>query len=305
MVDDAPQPLIIFATYQAQPTLSEDDELFARALERRGARVRPMPWDDKAFAWESADAVVIRSTWDYHHRLPEFLSWVERVSTATTLHNDARVVKWNSHKTYLGALAREGVPVIHTVFATAGAPLDVEAVARTHGWHDVVVKPAVSNAAHETRRFAPGARREAQIHLDRLLPARDVMIQPHLAALAEQGELSLLFARGSFTHAVRRRSALVDGHLMPKSAPAEVPPAAHRCADRVLAAAQALTGVSPNDYLYARVDLAPSEENFLLLELELIEPSLFLVHAPAAAEKFADALLRMTGERARGDRPGG
>ena len=289
--DDAHQSLIIFATYPAQPTLSEDDELFARALERRGARVRGMPWDDKAFDWSSGDIVVIRSTWDYHHRLAEYLSWVERVSTTTTLHNDARVVKWNSHKTYLGDLARLGVPVIHTVFATAGAALDVEAVARTHGWHDVVVKPAVSNNAHETRRFAPGARREAQTHLDRLLPVRDVMIQPHLAALAEQGELSLLFARGGFTHAVRRRSALVDGHVMPKSAAAEASAAAHRYAERALAAAQELTGVSPNDFLYARVDLAPSGADFLLLELELIEPSLFLLHAPAAAERFAEALL--------------
>ena len=286
------QPPIIFATYQAQPTLSEDDELFARALERRGARVRGMPWDDAAVKWSTARAVVIRSTWDYHHRLAEYLSWVERVSAATTLHNDARVVKWNSHKTYLGELAREGVPVIHTVFASAGGDLDLEAVARSHGWHDVVVKPAVSNNAHETRRFAIGARGDAQAHVERLLPVRDVMIQPHLAELAEQGELSLLFARGRFTHAVRRRSALVDGHVMPKSAPAEAPAAAHRCAERVLAAAQDLTGVSPDDYLYARVDLAPSGADFLLLELELIEPSLFLIHAPAAAEQFAEALLK-------------
>jgi hypothetical protein len=291
MAEEASQPLIIFATYAAQPTLSEDDELFARALERRGARVRAMPWDDKSFAWSSADIVVIRSTWDYHHRLADYLAWVERVSATTTLHNDARVVKWNSHKTYLGELAREGVPVIHTVFASAGADLDLEAVKRVHGWHDVVVKPAVSNAAHETRRFASGAHGDAQAHLDRLLPVRDVMIQPHLSELAEQGELSLLFARGTFTHAVRRRSALVNGHPMPKSASAEAPARALECAERVLTGAQALTGVTPNDYLYGRVDLAPSGADFLLLELELIEPSLFLLHAPAAAESYAEALL--------------
>jgi anti-anti-sigma factor len=94
-----------------------------------------------------------------------------------------------------------------------------------------------------------------------------------------------------FTHAVRRRSALVDGHPMPKSAPAEAPARALECAERVLTGAQALTGVPPNDYLYGRVDLAPSGADFLLLELELIEPSLFLLHAPAAAESYAEALL--------------
>ena len=117
------------------------------------------------------------------------------------------------------------------------------------------------------------------------------MLQPHLTSLAEQGELSLLFAGGGFTHAVRRRSALVDGHPMPKSAPASVPATAHRCAERVQAAASTLTGVAADDFLYARVDLAAEGDDFLLLELELIEPSLFLLHAPDAAEHFADALV--------------
>lgn len=283
-------PLIIFATYAAHPEVTEDDQLFARALERRGARVRAAAWDS-AVAWGEATAVVIRSTWDYHHRLGEFLAWVDRVAAATTLHNGARVVQWNSHKTYLAELSHRGVPVIDTVFAAVGSRLDLDQIARRHGWGDVVVKPAVSASAHETRRFAGEGRADAQAHLDRLLAARDVMVQPHLADLAEQGELSLLFARGQFTHAVRRRSALVDGHVMPKSAPAAAPPNARRCAERVLDTAGVLTGVSPNEYLYARVDLAPSGDEFVLLELELIEPSLFLGHAPDAAEAFAAALV--------------
>src|SRR5204863_7871767 len=132
----------------------------------------------------------------------------------------------------------------------------------------------------ETRRVDVADRTERQALLDRVLATRDVMVQPHLSALAEQGELSLLFARGQFTHAVRRRSALVDGHVMPKSAPAEASAAALRCAERVLDVAGALTGLAPTDLLYARVDLAAVGGEHLLLELELIEPSLFLVHAP-------------------------
>ncbi|HKN66646.1 MAG TPA: hypothetical protein VJW73_10235 [Gemmatimonadaceae bacterium] len=292
--DDAEQSLVLFATYAARPELTEDDQLFASALERRGVRVRAAAWDDPAAAWSSAAAVVIRSTWDYHLRHAEFLEWVDRVSASTTLHNDARLVRWNSHKQYLGEIARAGVPVIDTVFATMGAPVHVTDVAREHGWHDLVVKPAVSASAHETRRFMPNELAAAQAHLERLLPGRDVMLQPHLTALAEQGELSLLFAGGQFTHAVRRRSALVDGHPMPKSALASAPAAAHRCAERVLAAAGALTGVEPNDLLYARVDLAAAGDDFLLLELELIEPSLFLLHAPKAAERFAEALVSLS-----------
>lgn len=289
-IDDGEPPLVIFATYAAHPELTEDDALFARALERRGLRVRGAAWEDPAAAWSSAAAVVIRSTWDYHLRLGEFLDWVNRVASTTPLHNDARVVRWNSHKKYLADVARAGVPVIDTVFASAGTRLDVASIAREHGWGEIVVKPAVSASAHETRRFAPDEQRVGQEHLERLLGTRDVMLQPHLEALAEQGELSLLFARGRFTHAVRRRSALVDGHPMPKSAAAPAPAAAHRCAARVLAAAGTLTGVQADDYLYARVDLAPAGNDFVLLELELIEPSLFLLHAPDAAEQYADGL---------------
>jgi hypothetical protein len=283
---------VLFATYGAQPGLTEDDQHFARALERRGVQVCAAAWDDPAAAWSSAAAVVIRSTWDYHLRRADFLTWVARVSAATTLYNDARAVRWNSHKSYLAEIARRGVPVIDTVFASVGSNLDLTAVAREHGWRDVVVKPAVSASAHETRRFDVPDRAEGQAHLDRLLATRDVMVQPHLAALAEQGELSLLFARGRFTHAVRRRSALVDGHVMPKSAPADAPAAAIECAARVLEAAGALIGVSPNEMLYSRVDLAATGSDCVLLELELIEPSLFLVHAPNEAEAFAAALVK-------------
>jgi hypothetical protein len=292
MTSDDTRPLVLFATYSERPGLTEDDQLFARALELRGARVRPAVWDDTAAAWSSAAAVVIRSTWDYHLRRADFLAWIDRVSSSTMLHNDARVVRWNSHKRYLAGIAQRGVSVIDTVFADAHTSLDLRDVARTHGWTDIVVKPAVSASAHETRRFDANERAEGQAHLDRLLATRDVMIQPHLSALAEQGELSLLFARGRFTHAVRRRSALVDGHVMPKSAPANAPAAAVKSAERVLEAAATLTGVAPDALLYSRVDLALAEDDYSLLELELIEPSLFLLHAPNAAEHFADALWK-------------
>jgi hypothetical protein len=292
--EDITQPLIIFATYAARPELTEDDQLFASALERRGVRVRAASWDDPAAAWSSAAAVVIRSTWDYHLRHAEFLGWVDSVAASTALHNDARAVRWNSHKRYLDELAKREIRVIDTVFADAGSRLDVDLIARAHGWADVVVKPAVSASAHETRRFANEERDQAQAHLERLLGSRDVMVQPYLTALAERGELSLLYARGRFSHAVRRRSALVDEGSMPKSAATGASDAARRFAYGVLAAASDAAGVAPNELLYARVDLAESgADSYQLLELELVEPSLFLLHASDAAEHFAGALLNL------------
>jgi hypothetical protein len=285
-------PLILFATYSARPELTEDDQLFARALQQRGARVRGASWDDAAAAWSKAAAVVIRSTWDYHLRRDDYLAWVERVGATTSLYNDARVVRWNSHKRYLDELSKRHVAVIDTVFADKGSRLDLDLIARAHGWTDTVVKPAVSASAHETRRFTLEQRATGQLHLERLLEQRDVMVQPHLSALAERGELSLLYARGRFTHSVRRRSALIEGDTMPKVAAAMASTAARRHAYRVLAAAADTIGISPNDLLYARVDLVETgSDEYVLLELELVEPSLFLLHAPEAAEQYADELM--------------
>lgn len=284
--------LVLFATYSAQPDITADDQLFADALERRGLTVRAAAWDDPAVAWHHASAVVIRSTWNYHFHRDEFLAWTERVASLTRLHNEPRVVRWNSHKRYLTDLAGRGVRVIETVFAEPGARLALDAIAVAIASDDLVVKPAVSASAHETRRFALHERAEGQAHLDRLLSARDVMVQPHVSALAERGELSLLFAGGRFSHAIRRRSALVDAGQMPKSARATATDAARAFAERVLVAATDNIGVSTGELLYARVDLAETApDDYLLLELELIEPSLFLLHAPEAAENFASALL--------------
>jgi len=285
-------PLILFATYSASPALTADDALFAAALEQRGARVQAAVWGDPAVSWSSAAAVVLRSTWDYHLNVATFLDWVDGIAAVTKLHNDCRVVRWNSHKKYLGDLARRGVPVIQTVFADAGAQLDFASVAESIDAAELVVKPAVSASAHETRRFATDARLDAQAHLDRLLAERDVMVQPHVSGLAERGELSLMYVRGQFSHAVRRRSALVDAGAMAKSAAAKATSEAHRTGAQVLVAASEAAGVEPNELLYARVDLAEVEpDEFVLLELELIEPSLFFTHAPEAADRFADAVL--------------
>lgn len=283
---------MLFATYVERPDLTADDCLLAAALAQRGITVRAARWDDPATSWRDAAAVIVRSTWDYYRRRDEFLDWTERVATETVLHNTPPVIRWNSHKGYLAELAARGIPVIDTVFAAAGSDTDVVALAAVHEWDDVVIKPAVSAAAYETRLFRATERAAAQAHLDRLLVQGDAMLQPHLAALGERGELSAMFARGRFTHAVRRRSALASGATLPKSAAAEAPPAALRLANRVLEEASALVPV-PEAPLYARVDLAETPPHgFQLLELELIEPSLFFGNAPAsAAEQMADAIL--------------
>jgi hypothetical protein len=282
--------LVYFATYADQPEITDDDRVLAAALGRHHATVRAAPWDDVSIAWNDARAVIVRSTWDYHHRRAEFLDWTERVASRTPLYNTPATIRWNSHKGYLAELAARDIPVIDTVFAEAGSATDVASVAAQHRWDDLVIKPAVSASAHETIRFRASERHAAQAHLDRLLARGDAMLQPHLDMLGQRGELALMFVAGRFTHAVRRRSALVSAASMPRSAPAAAPESAIGFAERVLHEASMLTGTSETP-LYARVDLAEAPaQAHRLLELELIEPSLFFLHAPEAAEAMAEAI---------------
>jgi hypothetical protein len=282
---------VLFATYAGQPEPTADDQLVVDALRRRGVVARGTPWDGEDVNWAASRMTVLRSTWDYHLRYEEFLHWLDRVAACTALRNEPALVRWNSHKGYLEQLAERGVRVIDTVFAEAGDLVDLDALARRHRWTDVVVKPAVSASAYETRHYAPSEREAAQGHLERLLLGGDAILQPHVATLAERGELSLLFIDGRFTHAVRRRSALTSVAAMPKSAATEAPRGAVRAGEQVLRETLGAAGVT-GPPLYARVDLAEEGDGYLLLEAELVEPSLFFRHAPAAAEQMAAAIVR-------------
>ena len=217
-------PVVLLATSAALRDLTLDDRIFAAALVRRGVTARAAVWDDPEVDW-SARSVVLRSTWDYFRRPTEFLSWAARVAAGALLQNPLPVITWNAHKRYLATLQKGGVPIIDTVFLSHGDTCDLAALAETRSWSDIVIKPAVSAAGHETKRFAADERAAAQSHVDRLLAAGDVMAQPYLAPLAERGELSVIFIGGRFSHGIRRRSAFSNDRSMPKEM-REIPSAA-------------------------------------------------------------------------------
>ncbi len=247
----------------------------------------PASWDDPAVDWAAYDLVVIRSTWDYLLRREEFVAWTRRVPR---LLNPASVVGWNTDKIYLAELAGAGLPTVPTVFVRPGDPVDVPAAG------EFVVKPAVSAGALDTARYADDGAAAAESHVARLHEAgRTAMIQPYVSAVDTHGETALLYIGGAYSHCVRkgpllapRGAAEVEGLFREESISARVPePAERALAERVL---QAVPGGSDR-LLYARVDVLPGPDGSpLLLELELTEPSLFLSHAPGAADRFATAI---------------
>ena len=237
-------------------------------------------WDDPSVDWSAFDLVVIRSTWDYTVKVDAFLDWAERVPN---LCNDADVVRWNHDKTYLRALHAHGVPCVPTRWDPDDVP---------HGrW---VVKPTISAGARDT---ISGDRDDAIAHVERLRAAgRTAMVQPHLSAVDEVGETALVYIGGEHSHAVRKGAVL--GRLRRDDGTYEadqVSPLTPTTAELELA--EHVLDTIPFDrrsLLYARVDVIPDDDGDpVLLELELIEPDLFLSQDSngRAFERLGSAIL--------------
>lgn len=276
--------------------LSEEDLTLVDALGMLGVETKLVDWTDPSFNWIQASLVVVRTTWDYHLRLPEFLAWAERVDRATRLLNPLEVIRWNANKRYLRDLSVAGVPIVPTVFGTVG--LDLASVAEDREWTSLVVKPAIAAGAYETLVFdLGGALEAAQSHFDRLASSGEVLVQPYLDAITVEGETSLVFFEGEFHHAVRKVPQSGDFRVQiefgGKYTVVEPRP------DQLDVATRAIEQ-APELPLYARVDLVDIAGHPHVMELELIEPELFFLFVPEAALSFADLLAERAAERTLG-----
>jgi glutathione synthase/RimK-type ligase-like ATP-grasp enzyme len=281
-----PGARIAIATCAAYPDLKVDDDLLREALGEHGAEGASVVWDEEGVDWGCFDLCLVRSTWDYHEKHGAFLDWARRVEAATALRNPADVIAWNSDKTYLRQLDKRGVRTVPTAWVERGSETDLEAVLAERGWDAAVVKPVVDLGAKNLHRVRRG---EGSGALEEVLRQHDAMVQPFLPSLEERGETSLVYVDGAFSHAVRKRPAPGDFRVQSiwggTVAPAEPEP------DQVELAEQALSQLDEAP-LYARVDLVTGLDGEpCLIELELIEPNLYLSTHPSAAGTLAEAAL--------------
>jgi len=278
---------IALATSAALPGLAPDDRLLLKALRARGLAAEPVVWEDRHYDWSAAAMCVIRSAWDYAYRRQEFLAWVERVAGVIPLWNPAPVVVWNTHKRYLVDLAGRGIPTVPTRILPAGTRATLRAVREETGWGDLILKAAVAQTGRYLMRVPADREVEGQRHLDRLLPAEDMLAQPFLPGVTAQGETSLVYVDGTFSHAAHKQPASGDFRVHDDydgSLAAVTPSDAQR---EVAEAALAAVGTP---VLYARVDLVPGPDGPVIMELELVEPDLYLATTPRAADRLAAAV---------------
>lgn len=233
--------------------------------------------------WASVPLVVIRSPWDYSDAHVEFLSWARRVAAVTRVVNPLEVLEWNSHKSYLLELASAGVPTVTTTLVHFDAPDAERAAALATYPGEIVIKPAVSVGAIGALRAASSSP-EAASHLAGLASAGDVLVQPLARAVLDDGETSLIYFGGQFSHAIRKLPAAGDYRVQEHHGGRVVP---HRPSDDEFAVAAATLAAAPAPTAYARVDLVQVAGSPAVMELEAIEPQLFLDHDAGAAARFA------------------
>ncbi len=268
--------------------IERDDDLdfLAPALRRRGVEVETPGWSDPKVDWASFDLAMISSTWDYYERQGEFRDWLKLADRETTLVNSLGLVEWNLDKRYLLEIEAAGVPTIPTVWIEPGGEAEaVDEIAQL-GWEQVVIKPVIDLGARNLVRVPADLVEEM---LERYEVA--TMAQPYLPSVATEGELSLVHLGGELSHSLRKLPARGDFRVQPQYGGTHQ---TEEFGSVLRELAEGAIAVSPSEPLYARVDIVAAEDGPVVIEIELIEPALYLDTAPASAETLANALLAAT-----------
>ncbi len=279
------RPLVV-ATSRRWPEPSASDRLYLAALERRGIETRHAAWNESPEPFLTAGAVVLRSTWDYHHDLPGFRDWLDLLElTGVPVFNSPSLVRWNLDKRYLLELENRGIPVPRTVVAPED-PAELDTIFDLYGWNDAVVKPAWGASGFGVQRLCRDAAAELLDSPDH--DGRPLLIQELLPEVS-LGEVSAIFFDGVFSHAVRKTPApgefRVNSQYGGENQLTELP-------DAVLSGAVEVLEALPEQPLYARIDGVVRDGRFVVMEVELHEPGLWLHLAPDSADRFAEATLQ-------------
>jgi hypothetical protein len=280
---------IAFVTSSVKPDFAGNDLPVVDILISAGTNVQPLPWDVDTGQWNSFDLVVIRSCWNYHLHPEKFKLWIDQMEKQKVkMFNPLKIARWNLHKGYLKDLESKGVSLPETIWLGKGEKADLSAIMREKNWEKAVVKPAISATAFNTFLVSLSEADQQQQKFEGLLAQADMLVQKFMTEVRDQGEWSLIFFDKKFSHAVIKQPAEKDfrvqndfgGRAIPTKPPAFV-----------LAQAEKILSLIEEPLLYARVDGIVSENKFLLMELELIEPMLFLAKENGSAKTFARAMM--------------
>ncbi len=267
------------------------DELAFEPMKKQGWFVEEIPWTASNVAWGDYQLVVIRSTWDYQSDFAHFLRVLEEIDqSGARLENSMEVVRWNIEKTYLRDLAERGVPIVPTRWIRGLDRESLRALFTEMAVDRVVVKPVIGANADDTfclKSDDPQFDTAIEVFHD-----RELMVQPFIDSIRSPGEFSMFFFDGQYSHCVLKTPAKGDFRVQEE----------HGGAIRSFEADEEMKSVGKQvieavefDLLYGRVDLVRTVNGLAVMELELIEPSLYFPYDSASPERFANAATRLVG----------
>lgn len=287
---------VALATSVDAPTfIPAELTLLVAACARLGFDARPAVWDDREMNWAAFSGVLIRTCWDYHLKSEAFVDWLDRLDrTGIPVWNPTPLIRWNIDKRYLCTLADHGLAVVPTEWIDPARPPRLAHLLRSRQWSDVVVKPAISASAQGLWRASASTADADQPRFEAQLASGAALVQPFMSEVTQDGEWSIVFLGGTFSHAVRKNAGpddfRVQSHLGGTATAATPPQALITDAADALRMASLITRVPLGHMLYARIDGVERKGRLVLMELECIEPQLFLTHDDHAADRLASAL---------------
>lgn len=268
-----------------------DDQLLQAEMARHGLSSVRIDWADPDVDWSQFRCAVFRTTWDYFERRHEFTAWLDRIRQQTRLCNDAPLIDWNMDKHYLADLEANGIPIVPSKFIERGSTVTLHELLDESGWGEAIIKPCISGAARHTYRVNRESIAALEPIVRQLLADESLILQPFQHSVMSHGEDTLMLFNGRFTHAVKKVPKSGDFRVQDDhggTVHSHEPSAAQiEFAQRVLAAC-------PSAPTYARVDMVRDNHgNLAVMELELIEPELWLRNHPPAASAFANAIAKI------------
>lgn len=284
---------VAFLTLHDPADFVIDDELAVLPLARRGIRVETLPWDKPGVDWRQYALVVIRSTWDYHHHAERFLAVLETIeSLGVRLVNGSDIVRWNLRKSYLRDLASKGIETVPTFWREGLAPGELVPLFEELRSTDAVIKPVLSGTAQGAWRLDAERARTLAPEIEAYFAGRPLMMQPFERGIVEEGEFSLMYFNGAYSHGILKVPRHGDFRVQEEYGSQILPIVPE---PELLAAGNAAIAAVGQKLLYARADFVRSGDAFRLMELELVEPGLYLRTDAGAPDRFADAIAALVG----------
>lgn len=283
---------IAFITSEDDPNLSKDDQLAIEPLHKLGYQVFPLIWDNPLDNVGVFDALIFRSCWNYHRKYSHFVRWVEQLKRLDIpIFNPVDISLWNLDKKYLIELKKKNILIPQTYLIHRATKIDADTIKSIHekiSASHLVIKPSVSLNGHDTY-LLPSQDDQAIINTLRSLPAEhDILIQEFIPDIKSSGEISLIYFNNEFSHAIRKTPAQQEFRIHSEYGGSR---SAFQPDSVLIQQGKKILETVGQTLLFSRVDVIETQNGAVLIELEIIDPMLFLGYSSQAPQRFAEAVV--------------